>query len=79
MTRVPHVGGLDYKEANVSRSANPCSELSSDKIKPPYVVIIEDYEPLSKLLYEVFRRKGNRCFAIRSKTQGCSTLLDGLK
>jgi DNA-binding response OmpR family regulator len=26
------------------------------------------YEPLSRLLCEVLRRKGNRCFAIRSKT-----------
>jgi DNA-binding NtrC family response regulator len=68
MTRGPHVGGLDYKEANVSRSANPRCELTSDKTKPPYIVIIEDYEPLSRMLCDVFRRKGNRCFAIRSKT-----------
>jgi DNA-binding NtrC family response regulator len=68
MTRVPHVGGLDEEEVNVSRSANLRAELNSDKIKPSYVVIIEDYEPLSKLLCEVFGRKGNRCFTIRSKT-----------
>jgi DNA-binding response OmpR family regulator len=40
----------------------------SSKAKPPYIVIIEDYEPLSRMLCEVFRRKGNRCFTIRSKT-----------
>lgn len=68
MTRAPHVGGLDEEEVNVSRSDNPRPELSSDWVKPPYVVIIEDYEPLSKLLCEVFERKGSRCFAIRSKT-----------
>jgi DNA-binding response OmpR family regulator len=52
----------------VSRSDNPRCEISSDKTKPPYIVIIEDYEPLCRMLCEVFRRKGNRCFAIRSKT-----------
>ena len=52
----------------MSRSGNPCCGLSSDKTKPPYVVIIEDYEPLSRLLCEVFRYKGTRCFSIRSKT-----------
>jgi DNA-binding response OmpR family regulator len=52
----------------VSRSDNPSCEISGDKTKPPYIVIIEDYEPLSRLLCEVLRRKGNRCFAIRSKT-----------
>jgi DNA-binding NtrC family response regulator len=68
MTRGPHVGGLDHKEANVSRSDNPRCGLSSDKTKPPYVLIIEDHEPLSRLLCEVFRYKGTRCFSIRSKT-----------
>ena len=68
MTRGPHVGGLDHKEANVSRTANPRCKPSSDKAQPPYIVIIEDYEPLSRMLCDVFRRKGNRCFAIRSKT-----------
>jgi DNA-binding response OmpR family regulator len=52
----------------VSRSDNPRCEISGDKTKPPYIVIIEDYEPLSRLLCEVLRHKGNRCFAIRSKT-----------
>jgi DNA-binding response OmpR family regulator len=52
----------------VSASADPRSGLSNEQPKPPYIVIIEDYEPLSKLLCEAFRRGGNRCFAIRSKT-----------
>jgi DNA-binding NtrC family response regulator len=68
MTWVFDLGNLDHKEGNVSRSANLRCELSSDKTEPPYIVIIEDYEPLSRMLCEVFRRKGNRCFAIRSKT-----------
>jgi hypothetical protein len=52
----------------VSASAGPRSWLSDDRSKPPYIVIIEDYEPLSRMICEVFRRGGNRCFAIRSKT-----------
>jgi DNA-binding NtrC family response regulator len=68
ITWVFDLGNLDHKEGNVSRSANLRCELSSDKTEPPYIVIIEDYEPLSRMLCEVFRRKGNRCFAIRSKT-----------
>ena len=52
----------------MSASANPRSWFSDDRSKPPYIVIIEDYEPLSRLLCEVFRQGGNRCFAIRSKT-----------
>jgi DNA-binding response OmpR family regulator len=47
---------------------DPSIGLRNGNAKPPYIVIIEDYEPLSKLLCEVFNRKGNRCFAIRSKT-----------
>jgi DNA-binding response OmpR family regulator len=68
MTGIFDLGSLDHKEANVSRSANPRCELTSDETKPPYIVVIEDHEPLSKMLCEVFRRKGSRCFAIRSKT-----------
>ena len=52
----------------MSTSANPTLWLGQDKSRPPYIVIIEDYEPLSRLLCDVFRQRGNRCFAIRSKT-----------
>jgi CheY-like chemotaxis protein len=62
-----HVGGLDQGATYVTTSANPPA-VGNDKLKPPYIVIIEDYEPLSRALCEMFRLKGNRCFAIRSKT-----------
>ena len=52
----------------MKRSAKVRCDLSSEQIKPPYIVIIEDYEPLSRMPCDVFRRKGNRCFAICSKT-----------
>jgi hypothetical protein len=44
MTRGLHVGGLDHKEVDVSRNDNLRCELTSDKTKPPYIVIIKDYE-----------------------------------
>jgi DNA-binding response OmpR family regulator len=51
----------------VTTSAN-APAVGNDRSKPPYIVIIEDYEPLSRALCEMFRQRGNRCFAIRSKT-----------
>jgi DNA-binding response OmpR family regulator len=51
----------------VTTSAN-APAVGNDKSKSPYIVIIEDYEPLSRALCEMFRQRGNRCFAIRSKT-----------
>jgi DNA-binding response OmpR family regulator len=52
----------------VTTSANPHFGLTKDKIKPPYIVIVEDDHVLAKLLCTVFSLGGNRCFAIRSKT-----------
>lgn len=51
----------------MTTSANPPA-VGSDKSTSPYIVIVEDYEPLSRALCEMFRQRGNRCFAIRSKT-----------
>ncbi len=51
----------------MTTSANPPA-VGNSKSKSPYIVIIEDYEPLSRALCEMFRHRGNRCFAIRSKT-----------
>ncbi len=50
----------------MTTSANPPA-VRNDRSKSPYIVIIEDYEPLSRALCEMFRQRGNRCFAIRSK------------
>lgn len=43
------------------------SEASKDPSKTPYIVIVEDDRDLARMLCEVFRYAGNRCFAIRSK------------
>jgi DNA-binding response OmpR family regulator len=67
MTQVDHVGGLDQGATYVTTSANPPA-VGNEKSKSPYIVIIEDYEPLAMALCEMFKRRGNRCFAIRSKT-----------
>jgi DNA-binding response OmpR family regulator len=52
----------------VTPGCGPHSELENDKIKRPYIVIVEDDDALARLLCEVFTRGGNRCFSIRSKT-----------
>ena len=44
------------------------SEQRVNEGKPPYIVLIEDDQALSRLMVEVFRITGTRCFVIRSKT-----------
>jgi DNA-binding NtrC family response regulator len=52
---------------NVITHHDTSSELTPDKPRPPYVLIVEDDRALGELLFEVFRGAGNRCFVIRSK------------
>jgi DNA-binding NtrC family response regulator len=67
LSQVDHVGGLDQGATYVTTSAT-ASAVGNDNSKSSYIVIIEDYKLLSTALCEMFMWRGNRCFAIRSKT-----------
>ena len=45
----------------------PHRELKDEKVKCPYILIVEDDQALAKLLSEVLTIEGTRCFVIRSK------------
>lgn len=44
------------------------SEPNDGDPKPPYILIVEDDNSLAKLVSDVFRSAGHRCFVIRSKS-----------
>ncbi len=45
----------------------PTGPRGSDE-KAPYILIVEDDKSIAKLLLEIFRLSGSRCFVIRSRS-----------
>jgi DNA-binding response OmpR family regulator len=44
------------------------AELKQDQENAPFILVVEDDPSVGRLLSEVFRIAGSRCFVIRSKT-----------